>query len=101
MSQLITVLEELDHRLFALFEEEELNSEEILLLIDKRERILQETITEFESVPGFKDSPDWQDAISRTRQIVELMQLKTRQLGEQLKKYRHGNKSVQRYQQFL
>jgi len=101
VSQLFDILKALDHKMFALFQDEDLNSDVILSFIDERERILQKIISEFKSVPDFKNSLDWQDAILRTEQIVELIQLETGRLAEQLKKYRHGNKSVQCYQQFL
>ena len=101
MSDLLIALRELDQTLFSLFAEDEINSEEILLLVDKREQLLQLIIEEAKLVEGFKESSDWRDALARTKQIVDLMRSKTNQIGEELKKYRHGNKSVQRYQQFL
>lgn len=84
-----------------LFQQNEVDSEKILSFIDEREQILQEINSEFKSVPGFESSQEWLDAIIRTKQLVKLLQTEANQLGEQLKKYRHGNKSVQRYQQFL
>lgn len=87
--------------MIALLQENEIDSDEILSRINEREHILQEIISTFKSAPDVENSQDWQDAILRTRQLVGLVQTETSQLGEQLKKYRHGNKSVQRYQQFL
>jgi flagellar rod protein FlaI len=101
LTQLLDNLKALDFSLIALLQENEIDSDEILSLINEREHILQEIMSTFKSVPNGENSQDWQDAISRTKQIVGLVQTETTQLGEQLKKYRHGNKSVQRYQQFL
>ncbi|MDB1123293.1 flagellar protein FliT [Vibrio algarum] len=101
MSQLLDNLKALDQKMLELFQQNEVDSEKILSCIDEREQILQEINSEFKSVPGFESSQEWQDAIIRTKQLVKLLQTESNQLGEQLKKYRHGNKSVQRYQQFL
>ena len=101
MSDYLTLLCDLDQTLLSLFEKSELNVEEILKLVDKREQLLQNLQNERQKVPEFERSPEWQEAIARTKQIVEKMQTKTGQIGEELRKYRHGNKSVQRYQQFL
>ncbi|GLO61564.1 flagellar protein FliT [Vibrio sp. MACH09] len=97
----LLVLRELDQTLFSLFAEDELNSEEILLLVDNREQLLQSIIEDVKSLPDFDKTSDWQEAIERTKKIVTIMQSTTNQIGAELKKYRHGNKSVQRYQQFL
>ena len=101
MSANLTALCDLDQTLLSLFEESELNTEEILRLVDNREQLLQNILDEHQKAPEFERSPEWQEAIARTKRIVEQMQTKTGQIGEQLRKYRHGNKSVQRYQQFL
>jgi flagellar rod protein FlaI len=101
VSQWIETLISHDQKLIALFEEKEVDSELLLSLIDERDHILQEIIVASKSKPDFGRSPEWQEAVLRTKQIVELVQLETSQLGEQLKKFRHGNKSVKRYQQFL
>lgn len=101
MSQLLDSLKALDHNMITLFQDDEIDSETILSLVEEREQILHEIELEFQSVSDFKHSPDWQEAVLRTKRIVELMQLETGQLAKQLKKYRHGTKSVQRYQQFL
>lgn len=101
MRELFESLQLLDEKLFAVCEQDEFDNELFLLLFSEREQTLHNIMTERKSVPDFDNSPDWQNVILRTRQIVHLMQSKTQQLGEQLKKYRHGSKSVQRYQQFL
>lgn len=101
MSHLLSDLQQLDRDLLSLFDGDEPNSEEIFQLIDNRERLLQDIFIRYQSVPDFSSSSEWQEAIDRTKYIVQLMQQKTSQIGEQLRKYRHGNKSVQRYQQFL
>lgn len=101
MSYLLSELQQLDRDLLALLDNDEPDSEEVLQLIDIRERLLQDVFNRYQSVPDFNASSEWHEAIDRTKHIVQLMQQKTNQIGEQLRKYRHGNKSVQRYQQFL
>lgn len=101
MGHLLNELKVLDDQVLKIFEAEELDSEQLLLLIDKREQLLQEIINEYQSVPDFKSSAEWQEALKRTQSMVAIMQSSTNKVGEQLRKYRHGNKSVQRYQQFL
>ncbi|MGF1754387.1 flagellar protein FliT, partial [Vibrio makurazakiensis] len=41
------------------------------------------------------------EAIERTKKLVALMQTETSQIGKDLHKFRHGNKSVQQYKKFL
>ncbi|WCE28982.1 flagellar protein FliT [Vibrio sp. SCSIO 43137] len=101
MSQLLSDLRELDQILLSHFQEDEINSEEILQLVDKREQLLHLIVDAVKSIPDFDKTSDWLEAIERTKQIVSVMQSETNKVGAQLKKYRHGNKSVQRYQQFL
>ncbi|PJC88274.1 flagellar protein FliT [Vibrio sp. HA2012] len=101
MTGYLDELSDLDHDLMSLFLESELNTEEITQLVDKRERLLLSLKEERQKTPEFERSPEWLAAVARTQQLVEQMQAKTGQIGEELKKYRHGNKSVQRYKQFL
>ena len=79
----------------------EINAEEIIVLVDKREQILQKALYQLEIHPELKATKQWQDAIIRTKHLVELMQSETSQIGKMLHKYRHGNKSVQQYKKFL
>jgi flagellar rod protein FlaI len=102
VSQLFGQLCKLDQQLFSFLAEDELNVEEILILVDKREQLLQNIVNEQPRASGTGDHRlEWQDAIARTKQLVTLMQGNGQRLGQQLTKIRHGNKSVQRYQQFL
>lgn len=101
MQELLRQLSDIDQTLLAQLQQVEINSEEIIRLVDIREQILQKIYSEQKSDPDFKRSPQWQDAVSRTREVVGLMQKNTQAIGEQLRKLRHGSKSVKRYQQFL
>ncbi|WP_375754142.1 flagellar protein FliT [Vibrio sp. HN007] len=94
-------LHEIDHKLLSLLQESDINAEEIVGLVDIREQILQNILNEQKSDPALNESPEWREALVRTKQVVELMQSKTNEIGAQLKKFRHGSKSIQRYQQFL
>ncbi|WED21070.1 flagellar protein FliT [Vibrio sp. JC009] len=101
MADYLSELSDLDHNLLSQLQEDDLKAEEIILLVDKREQILQNIYEAQKSDPDFKNSSQWREALGRTKQIVELMQSKTNEIGGQLRKLRHGSKSVQRYQQFL
>lgn len=92
---------ELDQQISESFQLSEINAEEILRLVDKREQLLQNVFLLLESNPDVKQSSEWYNAVSRTRKLVELMQSETNRVGQALKKYRHGNKSIQQYQKFL
>ena len=92
---------ELDQQIMAKFEISEINTEEIMALVDNREQLLQNVLHLLDSHPDVKQSSEWYDAITRTRKLVELMQTETTRVGKDLQKYRHGNKSVQQYKKFL
>lgn len=92
---------ELDQQIMAKFEISEINTEEIMALVDNREQLLQNVLHLLDSHPDVRQSSEWYNAITRTRKLVELMQTETTRVGKDLKKYRHGNKSVQQYKKFL
>lgn len=98
---MLTNLLELDQKLFCYFEQDDFDAEEILELVDKREQLLMRIYTEPLSKDIFVSTPEWHNAIKRTEKLVELMRQHTDKLGRQLKKFQHGNQSIQRYQQFL
>ncbi|UTT85274.1 flagellar protein FliT [Vibrio pelagius] len=92
---------ELDQQIMAKFEISEINTEEIMALVDNREQLLKNVLHLLDSHPDVKQSSEWYNAITRTRKLVELMQAETTRVGKDLQKYRHGNKSVQQYKKFL
>ncbi|MDW6001522.1 flagellar protein FliT [Vibrio mangrovi] len=94
-------LSDLDHEIDELLQAEEINTEVIHQLVDKRDQILQVLIQEASENQQFLRSESWQHAIKRTQRLVEEMQLKTSGIGKSLQKYRYGNKSVQQYKKFL
>ncbi|MCZ4310863.1 MULTISPECIES: flagellar protein FliT [Vibrio] len=101
MSKLLQELCELDQLIMSKLEYSEINAEEIVHLVDNREQLLQNVLQLIDSYPDVKQSSEWFEAISRTRQLVELMQSETGRVGKNLHKYRHGAKSVQQYKKFL
>jgi flagellar rod protein FlaI len=101
MKTLLLELCELDQLIIAKLEFDEINAEEITQLVDNREQLLQNVIQAIDLHPEVRQSSEWSEAISRTRQLVGLMQSKTTRLGKALYKYRHGAKSVQQYRKFL
>ncbi|MEZ9444190.1 flagellar protein FliT [Vibrio sp. 10N.222.54.F12] len=101
MSMLLQELCELDQLIMSKLEFSEINAEEIVHLVDNREQLLQNVLQLIDSYPDVKQSSEWFEAISRTRQLVELMQSETGRVGKNLHKYRHGAKSVQQYKKFL
>lgn len=101
MQTKLALLCELDHQLLKALEEKEINAEEIVSLVDKREQLLQSTLHFLGENPEFKQSKQWHEAIVRTKHLVELMQSETNRVGQILQKYRHGSKSLQQYKKFL
>jgi len=101
MTNQLQELCELDQLIISKLEFSEINAEEIATLVDNREQLLQNVLQFINSHPDVKQSSEWFEAISRTRQLVELMQSETGRVGKNLHKYRHGAKSVQQYKKFL
>ncbi|KZX66043.1 flagellar rod protein FlaI [Vibrio sp. HI00D65] len=101
MTNQLQELCELDQLIISKLEFSEINAEEIATLVDNREQLLQNVLQFIDSYPDVKQSSEWFEAISRTRQLVELMQSETGRVGKNLHKYRHGAKSVQQYKKFL
>lgn len=101
MNSEFLVLCELDQQIFTEIDKNEINTEEIHLLVDNREQLLQNILKLLEEFPEFKKSSEWFDAIERTKKLVAMMQTETSQIGKDLHKFRHGNKSVQQYKKFL
>ncbi len=97
----LTQLRELDLVLLSFLEKDEINAEEIIEQVDKREQLLKSILQQIEQTPEIIDKDEWQAAIERTKKVVLLMQANTDKIAGYLKKYRHGNKSVQLYKQFL
>ena len=101
MTNQLQELCELDQLIISKLEFSEINAEEIATLVDNREQLLQNVLQFIDSHPDVKQSSEWFEAISRTRQLVELMQSETGRVGKNLHKYRYGAKSVQQYKKFL
>ena len=99
--QQLTKLCEVDQIITETLTGNELSTEEIVELVDTREQILQSLLAAVSSQPELAKLQQWQDAVERTRAVVELMSSKTAELGMALQKYRHGKRSVQQYQKFL
>ncbi|UTZ41937.1 flagellar protein FliT [Vibrio campbellii] len=77
------------------------NTEEILHLVDIRERLLQNLLSIVENNPLVKQEAEWQDLLTRTKSIVELMQNETTNVGKELHKFRYGQRSLQQYKKFI
>ncbi|MEZ8822762.1 flagellar protein FliT [Vibrio amylolyticus] len=94
-------IREIDHQITLTLQKNDFDAEEIVGLVDKREQILQNILNYIKENPSFAESEDWLSLVEQTKKVVALMQLETTQLGNNLKKYRYGNKSVQQYKKFL
>jgi flagellar rod protein FlaI len=101
MNELLSKLSDLDHILTNMLANDEINPEEIHLLVDERDQILQRLIQVASENQEFSHSVPWRDAIARTKQLVEQMQSATDRIGDELQRYRYGQKSVQQYKKFL
>ncbi|MCG9679523.1 MULTISPECIES: flagellar protein FliT [Vibrio] len=97
----VAFLGDIDHDIVSGLSSADINTEEIVELVDKREQILLTLISTISEHQELAQLPEWQSAIKRTQLTVEMMQKKTTQLGSNLKKYRYGNKSVQQYKKFI
>ena len=100
-SEQLLLLSDLDHEIIKSLTETDINAEEIVKIVDRREQLLQSLLGCIESDPKFAESPEWRSAVQETQRIVELMQLKTDEFSQALQKYRYGKKSVQQYKKFL
>lgn len=80
---------------------DDINTEEIHRLVDNREQLLAVLLSYIVDNPQFAQSDEWQSAIQETQHLVELMQSKTLSIGNSLRQYRYGNKSLQQYKKFL
>jgi flagellar protein FlaI len=101
MENYLSQLSDLDHEIKDNLINRDINTEEILTLVDKRDQILQTLIDYASKNEQFAKSQQWQDAIFSTKQLVELMVAETSKVGEQLREFRRGQKSVQQYKKFL
>ena len=101
MQTTLQVLRDINQTIKEKLTADDINTEEIILLVDKREALLRDLLHHIASNPQFAQSAEWQSAILETQHLVELMQRKTRSIGDNLHKYRYGNKSVQQYKKFL
>ncbi|MGY6403005.1 flagellar protein FliT [Vibrio parahaemolyticus] len=82
-------------------EKVDFNTEEILRLVDIRERLLQNLLPIIQQNPLVKQDVEWQDLLTRTKRIVELMQSETSKVGKELHKFRYGQRSLQQYKKFI
>ncbi|WP_428771775.1 flagellar protein FliT [Vibrio sp.] len=94
-------LGELNRTISNQLSQNELDTAEIAQCVDNREQILQLLLGSVRQHPELADSEQWQKAVEETRYIAQAMVSKTSELGQQLKKYRHGSKSIQQYKKFL
>ncbi|WP_321463900.1 flagellar protein FliT [uncultured Vibrio sp.] len=91
----------LDQRISQELQKVDINTEEILRLVDIRESLLQNLLSMVRQNPLLKQEVEWQDLLTRTQNIVELMQLETSKVGKELHKLRYGQRSLQQYKKFI
>lgn len=101
MEEQLKELSDVDNQIKDLLAPDDIDIEEVIQLVDIREQLLQVLLTQVSENPALGRTQHWQEAIKDTQQLVELMQSKTLQIGKDLQKFRHGNKSVQQYKKFL
>lgn len=99
-SELIEI-SDIDQLITQELEKVDFNTEEILHLVDIRERLLQNLLSIVENNPLVKQEAEWQDLLTRTKSIVELMQNETTNVGKELHKFRYGQRSLQQYKKFI
>ncbi len=101
MDVLLEQLCDVDHQILQLVEKDELSAEEILGLVDTREELLNRVIKAVEQDPELTKSEQWSLAVKRTHQVVSTMEAQTQQLGQKLRQYRHGSRSLAQYKKFI
>lgn len=79
----------------------DINTEEILRLVDIRERLLRNLLSTVKQNPLVKQEAEWQNLLARTQSIVELMHSETSKAGKELHKLRYGQRSLQQYKKFI
>jgi flagellar rod protein FlaI len=101
MDELLEQLCDIDHQLLQLVEKDELSAEEILGLVDTREQLLKRVINAVEQAPELAQTEQWSLAVKRTQQVVITMEAQTQYLGQKLRQYRHGSRSLAQYKKFI
>ncbi len=101
MEQQIQALRDIDTKIKTILNIDDFDVKEVTQLVDIREQLLQELLSQVSDDPALSKSQLWRDTVRDTQQLVELMQSKTTVIGQDLQKFRHGNKSVQQYKKFL
>ncbi|HHC6525304.1 TPA: flagellar protein FliT [Vibrio parahaemolyticus] len=94
-------ISDIDQLITQELEKVDFNTEEILRLVDIRERLLQNLLPIIQQNPLVKQDVEWQDLLTRTKRIVELMQSETSRVGKELHKFRYGQRSLQQYKKFI
>ncbi len=98
---LLIELSDLDHDIINALSVDEINTEEIAALVDKREQLLLSVQSLLDETPQFTQTEQWRSAIHLTQRVVTMLEEKTKAIGLSLQKLRHGNRSVQQYKKFL
>ena len=101
MKDALIEISDIDQLITQELEKIDFNTEEILHLVDIRERLLQNLLSIVENNPLVKQEAEWQDLLTRTKSIVELMQNETTNVGKELHKFRYGQRSLQQYKKFI
>ncbi|UTZ30155.1 flagellar protein FliT [Vibrio campbellii] len=101
MKDALIEISDIDQIITKELEKVDFNTEEILHLVDIRERLLQNLLSIVENNPLVKQEAEWQDLLTRTKSIVELMQNETTNVGKELHKFRYGQRSLQQYKKFI
>ena len=101
MKDALIEISDIDQLIAQELEKIDFNTEEILHLVDIRERLLQNLLSIVENNPLVKQEAEWQDLLTRTKSIVELMQNETTNVGKELHKFRYGQRSLQQYKKFI
>lgn len=101
MKDALIEISDIDQLITQELEKVDFNTEEILHLVDIRERLLQNLLSIVENNPLVKQEAEWQGLLTRTKSIVELMQNETTNVGKELHKFRYGQRSLQQYKKFI
>jgi flagellar rod protein FlaI len=96
----VDALEDLDHVIEQILQNEDPLQLELAPLINKRERLLQKVTLILRQLPQLYQSAAWEQALTRTKGIVEKMESQTAVLRMQAQRVQTGRQSLKQYQRF-
>ena len=96
----VDALEDLDRKIEHVLHTDDLQQPQLAPLINTRERLLQKVTLILRQLPQLYQSAAWEQALTRTKGIVDKMESQTAVLRSQTQRVQHGHQSLKQYQRF-